>query len=234
MGVASEFAWPDGASSALSLTFDGGYPEHWEMVAPILAEAGVRGTFFLTVPSLLDHPDAWKKLAAQGHEIGSHSHFGVSTNGELPAWTIEMVRDDLRMTDKGIVEVVETPVISFALSGESTMCSEGDYRPLIQRQFSSARAVNAGSNDVNEVDVFDVKSLWWQDLVGGIESYLPTPGHWSVPVFGRFFDVGFGAAEDDLRFLLGHLARRKDIWVAPFGEVAEHISKTRGPAGSTL
>ena len=41
MGVASEFAWPDGASSALSLTFDGGYPEHWELVAPILEEAGL-------------------------------------------------------------------------------------------------------------------------------------------------------------------------------------------------
>ena len=229
MGLAGDFAWPNGATSAISLTFDGGYPEHWEMVAPILEEAGVRGSFFVTVPALLENPTAWKRIASHGHEIGSHSHLGVSTNGELMGWTIEMVREDLRMTDKGIVELLECPVISFARSGTSTVCADGDYGPILQRQFSSIRSTESGSNSLADVDTFAVKSLFWRDLVGPIESFLPQHDHWTVPVFSKFFQIEFGAAEDDLRFLLGHLKKDHSIWVAPFGEVAEHISKTRGP-----
>lgn len=233
MGVAGEFAWPEGAKAALSLTFDGGYPEHWELVGPILQEAGIRGTFFVTAPALLEHPEAWKRLVAQGHEIGSHSHFGVSTNGELPSWTIEMIRDDLRMTDKGIVELLGCPVVSFALSGESTQCSDGDYAAILQRQFSSVRSVVNGQNRVDDVDLFNVRSLSWRDLAGPIESYLPEPGNWSVVVFDKFFEVGFDAAEDDLRMLLEHLATADGIWAAPFGEVAEYVSVTRGPIGAS-
>lgn len=199
------------------------------MVGPILAEHDIRATFFVTVPALLQNPDAWKNLVSQGHEVGSHSHMGVSTNGELMGWTIEMIREDLRMTDKGIVELLGCPVISFAQSGESTLCADGDYAPILQRQFSSVRSTVAGSNEIPLVDVFGVKSLFWRDLVGPIESYLPPAGNWSVPVFEKFFEIDFGAAEDDLRFLLGHLKKNPNIWVAPFGEVAEHISKTRGP-----
>lgn len=232
MGVAGEFAWPDGTKAALSLTFDGGYPEHWELVAPLLQETGIRGTFFVTVPSLLDNPEAWKKLAAQGHEIGSHSLFGVSSNGELSSWTLEMVRDDLRMTDKGIVELLECPVTSFALAGESTACSDGDYAAILQRQFSCVRSVAIGQNQADSVDIFNVHSLFWRDLVGPVESYLPTVGNWSVIAFDKFFEVGFGAAEEDLRVLLARLASTKEIWVAPFGEVAEYVSRTRGPIGA--
>ncbi|MBC8063993.1 MAG: polysaccharide deacetylase family protein, partial [Chlorobia bacterium] len=125
MGTPSEFAWPEGAKSAVSLTFDGAYPEHWELVAPILAESGIRATFFVTVPALLESPDSWRQLVKAGHEVGSHSHLGISTEGELTAWTLEMVQDDLRLTDKGIMEILGCSVASFALSGERTHCAEG-------------------------------------------------------------------------------------------------------------
>ena len=228
MGVAGEFAWPDGARAALSLTFDGGYPEHYELVAPLLHDAGLRGTFFVNVPSLLENPEAWKQVVMQGQEIGSHSLFGVTTNGELRSWTLDMVRDDLRMTDKGIVELVGCPVTSFALAGESTLCSDGDYSAILQRQFSSVRSATSGQNPADSVDLFHVQSHFWQDLVGPIEAYLPVAGSWSVVVFDRFFGPGFDTAEEDLRILIARLSAAKDIWVAPFGEVAEYIANARG------
>src|SRR5687767_8382664 len=136
MGSASELAWPEGTKAAISLTFDGGLLEHWELVAPILAEHEFRATVFVTVPNLLERPEAWRKVAAAGHEIGSHSHFGISTNGNLPAWTLEMVEDDLRLTDKGILEILGSRVESFALSGSETTCAEGDYAPILRKRFS--------------------------------------------------------------------------------------------------
>ncbi len=224
MGVASEFAWPGEASSAVSLTFDGGFLEHWELVVPILSEAGLKGTFFLTVPSLLENPGAWKNVVAQGHEIGSHSHYGISVDGELSGWTLEMVREDLRMTDKGIVEILECPVTSFAMSGVSTLCADGDFFPILKRQFSSLRSAEHGKNDIEDLDVFHVRSLPWRSLSGDISAYLPKAGEWAVPVFERFFDVQSASAEDDLRFYIEQLKNQPNTWVATFAEVSTYVS----------
>jgi peptidoglycan-N-acetylglucosamine deacetylase len=233
MGPASGFAWPEGAKAAISLTFDGGLLEHWELVAPILAEHEIRATFFVTVPNLLESPEAWRKVVAAGHEIGSHSHLGISTNGNLPAWTLEMIEEDLRLTDKGILEILGRRVESFALSGSETTCAEGDYSPLLRKRFSGLRSPLPGPTEVSEIDLFNVGSNFWRDLVGPIESYLPQHGQWSVPVFDRFFDADFGAAEEDLRVLIGYLKRRDDIWVAPFGEVVSHVAASR-PVGENV
>jgi peptidoglycan-N-acetylglucosamine deacetylase len=233
MGAPSEIAWPEGATSALSLTFDGGLLEHWELVAPILSENEVRATFFVTVPALLENPAAWRKIVAEGHELGSHSHLNISTNGVLTSWTLGMVEEDLKMVDKGILEVAGAIPHSFALSGGETTCAEGDYFDVLRKRFAHIRSADPGPNNATEVDLNRIKSSFWRDLVGPVESYLPEKGQWSVPVFESFFDQEFDAAEEDLRVLISHLKRRNDIWVAPMGEVGSHIAATRGPLEST-
>lgn len=227
MGAAGEFTWPGGAKAAISLAFDGGLPEHFELVAPALEEHGLKGTFFVTVPALLDNPAKWKRLADSGHEIASHSLRGVSEDGRLTAWNFDMLRDDLRMTEKGIAEICEAPVTSFALPGEFTECAEGDYRPILTRLYSAIRSPLSHSNLGPETDLFNVGSLHWEDLVGPVESYLPEEGQWNVVVFERFFGIDVEAAEDDLRFLLAHLKKHEEIWAAPMNAVSEWISASR-------
>jgi len=231
MGEASEFTWPGGENAAMSLTFDGGLPEHLELVIPALDEHGFKGTFFVTMPALLENPAGWKKAAEAGHEIGSHSLLYATQGGALEAWTLDMFRDDLRMTEKGIAEICEVPVSSFALPGESTECSEGDYHPVLAKFYTSIRAFEPLENEGVATDLTRIGSLRWENLVGQIESYLPKPGHWNVVVFEKFFDAGAMAAEDDLRFLLAHLSKKKDIWTAPMSKISEWInaSRTRPP-----
>lgn len=216
----------------MSLSFDGGHPEHWELVAPILSEHEIRATFFVTVPAVLENPIEWRKLVSAGHEIASHSHYGVTNDGTLPGWTLEMVKDDLRMTDKGLVEVLECPITSFARSGILSEAAEGDYKTVLRNYFSGVRSADEGVNDAGEVDLYDVKRILWGDLSGPIESCLPSQAQWSVPVFDRFFGLENVAAEDDLRVLIGHLKRRKDVWIAPFAEVVAHIKAARGPVAT--
>jgi peptidoglycan/xylan/chitin deacetylase (PgdA/CDA1 family) len=232
MGVAGEFAWPEGATAAISLTFDGGHPEHWELVAPILSEHEIRATFFVTVPSILENPDQWRRVVQAGHEIGSHSHYGITHDGSLPGWTLEMVKDDLRMTDKGLAEILECPVTSFARAGHLSTTGDGDYRNALGNYFSGIRSVETGVNEAHDVDLYDVKSFLWSDMTGPIESCLPHDSQWSVPVFDRFFGLENMAAEDDLRVLIGHMKRRKDVWIAPFAEVVAHIKAARGPVAT--
>jgi peptidoglycan/xylan/chitin deacetylase (PgdA/CDA1 family) len=62
---------------AVCLTFDDGKKSHLELVAPVLAEEGIRGTFFIITdwlgrPNFLGRGDL-RKLSELGMEIGSHS-----------------------------------------------------------------------------------------------------------------------------------------------------------------
>ena len=204
--------------------------EHVELVAPILTEHGVQATFFVTVPAILERPEAWRQIRAEGHEIASHSHFGITANGALPAWTLDMVRDDLRASVEGIREIAGVEPVSFARDGSTSNCADGDYGELLRERFAGIRIAEPGVNDPSEVEIAEVRSTRWMDLVGPVESLLPESGQWKVPVFDRFFDSDVEAAEQDLRILLGHLNRRRDIWIAPFAEVVSRIKEFQSEA----
>ena len=64
-------------SALVCLTYDDALPVHCEVVAPLLAERGLRGTFY--IPAARDdfhhHLEDWRKVAAMGHELGNHSCF---------------------------------------------------------------------------------------------------------------------------------------------------------------
>lgn len=215
---------PGNASCAISLTFDGGLTEHAELVAPILDQAAVRGTFFVTVPAILERPSAWRNIAQSGHEIGSHPHFGVSEYGELP-WSREAVRADLLEANRGIASVTGYIPTSFAKSGVSTQCLDGNYDSEL-RVYSAVRAAEIGTNDLHSATPNDVRCLPW-DRTSDPSQFLPAAGEWTVPVFTQFFEPPSGQAEEDLRTLLELLRQRTDVWVAPFGEVAATLSRHR-------
>ena len=60
----------------VSLTYDDALPCHFESVAPLLEEHCIRGTFYVPCgPALFAHADAWREVAAQGHELGNHTVF---------------------------------------------------------------------------------------------------------------------------------------------------------------
>jgi peptidoglycan/xylan/chitin deacetylase (PgdA/CDA1 family) len=215
---------PEGATSAISLAFDGGLVEHVELVAPLLAESGIRGTFFVTVPALLDHPTKWRVIAESGHELANHSHHALTHTGELPNWTRQAVREDLLESNRGIASITGYLPTSFAMSGFSTLCADGDYARDLVTIFTAIRTAEIGSNDVSATNPRDARALPWERATGEAVQLLPRSGEWTVPVFTQFFHPQFDAAEEDLRLLVDALRGREDIWVAPFGEVAAQLN----------
>jgi peptidoglycan/xylan/chitin deacetylase (PgdA/CDA1 family) len=69
-------AWsgqPEG--NRLAFTFDDGpHPEHTPRVLKVLAEAGVRGTFFVLGSQVERHPAIVEAMIAAGHELGNHTY----------------------------------------------------------------------------------------------------------------------------------------------------------------
>ncbi len=75
--TAEAFHWPDGQQGAVTLSYDDAIVSHFESVAPQLEKAGLRATFYIQIdsPGFRLHPDAWRKVARAGHELGNHSLF---------------------------------------------------------------------------------------------------------------------------------------------------------------
>ncbi len=58
----------------IALTFDDGpHPEHTPRLLDVLANAGVRGTFFVIGERAEQHPELIRRIADDGHELGNHT-----------------------------------------------------------------------------------------------------------------------------------------------------------------
>ncbi|WP_437589806.1 polysaccharide deacetylase family protein [Sorangium sp. So ce1000] len=67
------------------MTFDDGpHPEHTPRLLDLLAERGVRATFFVLGTMARSHPDLVRRLVANGHEIGNHTYTHVSLEKASP------------------------------------------------------------------------------------------------------------------------------------------------------
>lgn len=99
------------AAAGTVLTFDDGGCSALDVVAPVLAEHGLRGEFFLTTerlgtPGFLDHRQVGE-LAAAGHIVGSHSH----THPErMPALSDEQVLAEWRTSIAVLEDAIGMPV----------------------------------------------------------------------------------------------------------------------------
>src|SRR5262249_18348919 len=134
-------AWPKGSKAAISICYDGGLPEQLLLAEPLLRTLGLNASFFLSATFFLENPKAWAAMASHGHEIGNHSLFGVTgPDGELPNWTLEMVRTDLKWTESLLRERLPGPrERTFAYPGVNPICAEGNYERVVQELFDCAR-----------------------------------------------------------------------------------------------
>ncbi len=60
---------------ALYLTFDDGpHPRITNNVLDLLAQYDAKATFFCIGHRVIDHPDVYQRLIAEGHAVGNHTH----------------------------------------------------------------------------------------------------------------------------------------------------------------
>lgn len=65
----------------IALTFDDGpHPIYTPQVLDILAEHSLQGTFFVLGELVEKHPDVFRRLVAEGHEVGVHGYFHTHDN----------------------------------------------------------------------------------------------------------------------------------------------------------
>lgn len=229
--------WPNGAKAAVALTYDDALASQLDHAAPALERAGLRGTFFLSSVSR-EHVERWRALAQKGHELANHSLFHPCPAANFPAdprYTSEAYTPAQMVREIGQQEVLLTALDGRPRHGFASPCIVNeaggqDYlEPLraagIVSYGRTAGWPEAGVADASALDPMRVPGHFFPETVTGVEliafaERAQASGGLAVFGFhgvgGDYLRVSTPAHEALLAWLKAH---RRDVWVAPLGEI---------------
>jgi peptidoglycan/xylan/chitin deacetylase (PgdA/CDA1 family) len=235
--------WPGGARAALSLSFD---DARWSQTSngfPLLDAHGAKATFYVS-PKLMEQKlDAWRRAAANGHEIGNHTlthpcsgNFTWSHENALEEYTLERLeRDEILAANAVIEKLVGVRPVTFAYPCGQTFVGRGErlksYIPVVARHFLVGRGFMAESaNDPAFCDLAQAMALSFdavsfEAMKGWLDS-AAQQGHWLI-LAGH--DIGAGGRQTVLSSELEKLCRyAKDpangIWLDTVAAVGKYVS----------
>lgn len=243
------FAWPNGARAALSLSFDDARESQVEVGLPLFDELKARVTFYVVSGRVQEDPAGWKRAAAAGHEIGSHTrrhpcsgNFPWSRDKALEEYDLDAMRDELATAGTEIEKALGVTPATFAYPCGQTFVGRGrqtrSYVPVVADLFLAGRGwLDEAPNDPGYVDLAQVYGVSMDDqefeALEPILTQTLEEGAWLV-LAGH--DIGTGPGRQVTRVTAIRdviaWARKQSpgVWVDTVAAVASHVQ--RGRAGS--
>ena len=243
--------WPHGTKAAVSLSYDDSVPVHHHTVAPLLEKHGLRGTFYLSVLTI-ENTEAWKSVAAQGHELGNHSLFHpcrrvksfeswLPEYYDLADYTPGRFRDELRVADLVLDLLDGGKPRTYGNNCTTLTIGRGDDEqpmdPILEELFVAARGtiterpVDPRQPAFTRLGHFDGDGKTFAQLRAEIED-AHTRGEWVIYMFHGVGEGTHGLFVDDKehRQLIEWLDQERDsIWTAPVVDVALHLQSETSP-----
>ncbi len=238
--------WPNGAKAAVALTYDDALASQLDIAAPALDRAGLKGTFFLSNIKRED-VERWRDLARKGHELANHSLFHPCPAAAFPAdprYTTEAYQPEQMVREIAQQEVLLTAIDGRLRHGFASPCTVNEvngknYLELLRAAgiVDYARSENdAASGRRNAVGdpmriagrAFDESATGGQLIAYAQEA--ASAGRVAVYVFhgvgGDYLTTSAAAHEALLAWLA---ANRRDVWVAPLGEIVAWSKRHPNP-----
>ena len=221
--------WPDNRKGAVSLGFDDGCPSHLSVAVPSLNARGFKGSFFLITGdgSNPNYPDwdAWRAVAAQGHEIASHT----MTHADLTAISLAAAQAEMSGA---------RAIINAQIPGQNGVTFVYPYGYSNASVESYAESIYIGSKDVSwgttcglNIEPFDFGNLTGCNYDDGHADVYA--GANAAEAQGKWVDVSThsvnGRADGcwgewntaDLTNFLDYL-QTKDVYVGTFGSLVKY------------
>jgi peptidoglycan/xylan/chitin deacetylase (PgdA/CDA1 family) len=131
---------------AMALTFDDGPGAYTDRLLDCLESTGAKATFFLVGQEISDHPEAVKRMASLGCEVGGHSY----THTDMTLLTA----DDI------IAEVWATNQEIESLTGQPATVFRPPYSTIDDNILSNAKnPIILSSASLNDKEAADAKAL---------------------------------------------------------------------------
>jgi peptidoglycan/xylan/chitin deacetylase (PgdA/CDA1 family) len=241
------FAWPGGARAAISLTYDDALPSQLDRAAPALQRHGFKGSFFICDRDggMRLREEGWARLAREGHELAGHtiSHpccgarAWLKPGESLEDFDEERLSAEFRASAAWLERLGAPAPHSYAYTcGDHSLGRPSrSYVPLVRQAYRAARGIADRLSDPWTEDLHMVAGIHGDKrdrdgLIAMAEAALQQ-GSWAVFMFHGIDEGRLTVSAADHEALLAHLgARSKELFVAPFIQVAEWVAAQRAAA----
>jgi peptidoglycan/xylan/chitin deacetylase (PgdA/CDA1 family) len=238
------FRWPEGRRCALSLSFDDGRASHAGRGREIFAEHGVRASFYVLMKKVREHEAAWRRLVADGHELGNHTvDHPCSGNAPwarphaLEDYTLERMDAELAAASAEIAVFAGVAPVSYAYCCGQKFVGRGEatrsYVPLIARRFRVGRgfrdewANDPGYVDLAQVAGIDGDGMSAERILAWVDAAAKT-GFWVVIAAHEIGDPGYQTLDArELDAALKALRARPEVWVDTVGAIGGYVAESR-------
>jgi len=139
----------DNRTKRVALSFDVGFAEGNKELMELLAERGIRATFFMLGGAVENHPEIIGEVLENGHELGNHSY----THDNMLRMTEDQVAWELSVTES---------LVQNAYPGATT-------KPLVRVPFGAIneKVINVANSQGYHIVGWTVDSADWADDVNG-------------------------------------------------------------------
>ncbi len=244
-----DFRWPEGKRAAISLTFDDARFSQIDCGLPILDEYNAKATFYVSIQPLEERLDAWKRAAANGHEIGNHSlthpcsgNFPFIGKRALENYTLDIMRNELEESNNIIERLLGIRPVSYAYPCGQKFVGRGrnlkSYVPVVAEEFLAGRGwMDEWSNDPTFCDMAQLMAMELDgkdfEQVKQLIDRTTANGGWLV-FCGH--DIGEGGRQTTLSSTLKALCEyaqdpANGLWLDTVEAVARYILKQRTGTG---
>lgn len=224
---------------AVVLTYDDAIPQHLDNAFPLLDSLQLKATFYITAYSTKDRISDWKKLAANGYELGNHTLFHPCMGGKGREWvkpdydmdhyTVQRMVDEIRMNNIFLEALDGRKKRTFAFTCGDMKVNDSSFINSLKNDFVAARAVRDQMHPIDQVDLYNIDCY----VVNGasaaqMEQWVKQAMETHSLLVILFHGVGGGnglnvSLNDHREFLTWLKQNEKTIWIAPMIEVAEYI-----------
>ncbi len=228
----ASIVWPNNAKCAVSFAYIGGLQEHADLVPPILEQLSFRASFYVDPDVVLEDAALWKRLVGSPHEFGCSPFESQTFDGNLFGWTTAALVDELNLAKDFVQGFFETEPKGLAHRSSELSIAGRNVSLISQNLF---KHVVTGAEGINNL-TSNVKSLAVTPVIGYSSNWLADLGKskdlsWVIIPFRRMF------TESNSSILLHRLVleninrKRRDLWIAPVGEVAGEFQRLRTELG---
>jgi peptidoglycan/xylan/chitin deacetylase (PgdA/CDA1 family) len=229
--------------AAVVLTYDDAIDQHLDNAVPVLDSLGLKATFYITgySSSIRKRMNEWRKLAANGHELGNHTLYHPCVGGagrewvapdyDLSRYTVKRMVDETKMNNVFLQALDGKTERTFAYTCGDMKIGDSSFIGLLKNDFVAARAVRAEMHTIDKVDLYNVDCYYVngqtaEQMIEWVKQAVAT--HSLLVIL--FHGVGGGnslnvTVPEHRRFLQYLRQNQNDIWVAPMIAVADYIKK---------
>ncbi len=193
----------DTPEKKVAFSFDASWgAERTRQILDTLRDNGIKTTFFLTGFWVEEYPDYVRLIAAEGHEIGSHTF----SHPHLGSLTADQIREELTKVGRMIEELTgQKPVLFRPPFGEYnnqviTVAGELGYKTiqwsidsLDWQNLSTEEIVQRVTNRAHKgaIILFHNNGLYTADALPAIIDYYLKHGYTIVPISGLIYESDY-------------------------------------------